>query len=653
MIDIRTAGGQAELAPGTSARLERPSGLLEFDGLAPSITQQLRLPGTPANRRIFGHIYRPASASGFAPQDATLEYRGLAVAEGQLVVTQSDRDEAGAFFRADAGALAEARERKIGDMLAHLHVPIGAGASPPCADGPFINGANDDVVFPPCVGRATPAYARSGRPAVRTDRSAYTPRSYDRNAAAASAQAKRARTEEFAATRQGAEEMVLYNMAPFYTYGRAVPKKYLPAFKIMHLLRELAGAVGYTLEASREDYTMRQAVLFAWRPAVRSSGERERSYSYFLPDMTLSEFIASVRAMGTAVYADSRRRAIVAKPFDACAQGGGADFSYCAEDAPEVSDASAEGESVFSWGEPSQQAPTRPAVKAPNLLPAPALGDIVLAENENRLYEAQSITVGDADFVDWRPIGPANGDGRLARGGIDAQCLFTPVASAQTFIFTAQNVRLRKEQVITFVVATPTASEKVRVEGLLYRGLKKGEVQYRIIEPAELSTGWFTDLNPAASASADPVLNIDYTKDYDNAVVEYRTTLPYFGERLMPEIPQEPGAYIALHHGERLSPLGEAYGYAGPTSVSPSDPEERIDEQDLTWASILARRMSVARRLLLHGKQAAHTLYPKLHDAIQFSPLEPVTIDGVRYLPVSLDMEMGDVLKAEFRGWVL
>lgn len=286
---------------------------------------------------------------------------------------------------------------------------------------------------------------------------------------------------------------------------------------------------------------------------------------------------------------------------------------------------------------------TMASVNTVSDLPAAQLGSVALVKDENKFYEAQAITVGDASFVDWRPSEAANIDGSAARGAMDVQTLFVPISNSLIFYFTAENVKIREY--------APTG--KIKLEGLLYRGLKKGEIQYRIIEPEELSTGWYTDLNPTATASDDPVLNIAYTKDFDNCVVEYRTTLPYFDSKLMPDIPEEVAPYIALHHGEVESAESDLYGYAGPTSFLPDGSGDRIDVQDLTWESILANRMLLAKTIMEQGKEAAHTLYPKLADAVQFSPFNPVIIDGVHYLPISFDADLGEVLKAEFRGWVV
>lgn len=648
---IKIDGEAVDLPKGTSIKLEKPSGLLQFDAMEPTITQQLRLPPTPLNQKRFGHLERPASASVFAPIDgAMLEYRNLAIAEGQFVINSASRHGLEGFFRADAGALAEARDRKIGDILAGLSVVIGVGAYPH-TDAPFSNGLNDDVVFPPSVGRATPIY-KTERAPVRSDRTALYGASgtgrnfakgYDRNAGYARDQNTRAKTEEFSATRQGVEEMVVYNMAPPYTYGRAVPKKYLPAFKLMHLLDELAKELGYLLDVVSPDYTMRQAVLFAWRPAIRSFGEYERSYSYFLPELTLSEFLSSMRAIGISIYIDSKARKLTAVPFSSTASRPPKDLSYCAEASPKISEAFGDEPSAFSWGLPSSMKATMASVNTVSDLPAAQLGSVALVKDENKFYEAQAITVGDASFVDWRPSEAANIDGSAARGAMDVQTLFVPISNSLIFYFTAENVKIREY--------APTG--KIKLEGLLYRGLKKGEIQYRIIEPEELSTGWYTDLNPTATASDDPVLNIAYTKDFDNCVVEYRTTLPYFDSKLMPDIPEEVAPYIALHHGEVESAESDLYGYAGPTSFLPDGSGDRIDVQDLTWESILANRMLLAKTIMEQGKEAAHTLYPKLADAVQFSPFNPVIIDGVHYLPISFDADLGEVLKAEFRGWVV
>jgi hypothetical protein len=659
---IKIDGEAIDLPKGASIRIEKPSGLLQLDSMEPTITQQFRLPPTPLNQRLFAHLERPASASVFAPIDgAMLEYRNLAIAEGQFVINSASRRGLEGFFRADAGALAEARDRKIGDILAGLSVVIGVGAYPH-TDAPFSNGLNDDVVFPPAIGRSTPAY-RIGRTAVRYDRSALYggsgskrnfAKAYDRNIAYFRDRTFRAKTEEFANTKQGVEEMVVYNTAPPYTYGRAVPKKYLPAFKLMHLLDELMKALGYSLEVVSPDYTMRQAVLFAWRPAIRNLGESARSYSYFLPYLTLSEFLSSMRAMGISIYIDSRAKKVTAAPFTSVAYRPAKDLSYCADSEPKISEAFGDEPSTFSWGIPSSMKATMAGVNSAFELPDAQLGAVVLVKDENKFYEAQAITVGDASFVDWRPSEAANIDGAAARGAMDVQSLFVPVSNSLIFYFTAENVKIRKH---TIIVEDPpgvyTSVDKVKLEGFLYRGLKKGEVQYRIIEPEELSTGWYTDLNPTAAASDDPVLNIAYTKDYDNAVVEYRTNLGYFGSKLMPDIPEEVAPYIALHHGEVESAESDLYGYAGPTSFLPDGSGDRIDVQDLTWESILANRMLLAKTIMEQGKEAAHTLYPKLADAVQFSPFNPVIIDGVHYLPISFDADLGEVLKAEFRGWVV
>jgi hypothetical protein len=467
-------------------------------------------------------------------------------------------------------------------------------------------------------------------------------KSYDRHATAARDADSRAKTEEFSATREGVEEMLLYNMAPFFTFGRVRGKKYLPAFKLKHLLAELATAMGYALDVRSADYTFNQAILFSWRSATRSFGEQYRSYQYFLPRMTLGEFLNSLRAMGTAIYIDSRTRIITAMPFDAVASQPFQDLTACAVPHPEMREAFTGDASTFAWGQTSEKVPNLPSVPTPFLLPAPSLGDVILVERENRLYEAQAITVGNASVMDWRPIENASLSMSLSRGGMDVQSLFVPVPAGQQFYFTSKNIRIREY--------SPTG--KIRLDGFLYAGLKKAEIQYRILEPEELSTGWYADMNPTGIAADSPVLDIDWTEDHDNAVVEYRTLLSYFGENLMPELPEEVAPYIALHHGVQESEGGGDYIYAGPTGIHPSS-GDRLSQQDLTWPSVFSNRMATAKEVIETGKEASYRLFPKVHEAIQFSPIAPVAIDGVFFIPCSFDTELGGVVKGEFRGWVV
>jgi hypothetical protein len=542
------------------------------------------------------------------------------------------------------------KDRLIGDILSGLNVELGVGAYPH-TDAPFVIDADADVVFPPCISRATPIYNPS-RKQVRTDRSAFSgsregnrnySQGYDRGKSWNRDESTRDKTEEYAATKEGIEEMVLYNIVPPYTYGRTRGTKYFPAFKMRHLLKEIAEALGYTLSVPYTDYVLDQSVLFSWRAAIRSTGEQYRSYEYFLPTLTLSEFIGAMRSMGTVVYVDSRTQVITAMPFSSILSRSGTDLTACAVPHPKMSEAFDGDKSVFSWGDTAEKVATLPSVATVFDLPAAVLGEIVLVERENRFYEAQSITIEDSSFVDWRPTENALTNGELTRGGMDVQSLFIPVPDAQVFYFTTKNVKIREY--------TPTG--KVRLEGFLYPGLKKGEIQYRIIQPEELSTGWYTDLNPTATAIDDPVLNIIWAKDYDDAVVEYRTNLSYFDEQLMPDIPSEVAPYIALFHGEQTSGGATLYGYAGPTGYDPDISGARLSDQDLTWESIFNSRMSLAKQIIEEGKQADYKLYPKVHEAVQFNPIAPVVIDGVFLVPISFDCELGEVLKAEFSGWVV
>ncbi len=646
MISIKANGQDADLAS-ASVTYEKPSGLLEFDFAEPSITSSLEFADSPKNRAIFGWIHRPQSLAPFsAPIQAQLEWAKMAVASGELVLTGAEQEKGvEGFFRADAGSWASNRDTKISDLIGHLTVTIGVG-SPPYSDAPFEIAHNSDVVFPKAIGRHNPIY-REPRPIVRIDRSAPSgndtqtrnfTKAYDRNRRLEEDRKRRDATQEFASTESGIEEIVFYNQAQPTQFGRTRKKNYLPAFKIKHLLSELATAIGYQLVVKDADYTLNYGVLWAWRSSVRFPNQNVQTYAYFLPSLTLSEFINGVRTMGTAIYIDSASKIITARPFDSISGATAKHVGY-AQPWPKIERAFEDSESVFAFSQSTEKEPNITVVR---ILPAPSTGDVAFVESQNQLYEAQNITVGNDDFLDWRPTEVANIKARLSTGGKDVQSIFAPLANLRQFYFTCTGVQIRNY------------AGNVMLNNLLFNTLDKSKYQFRIIEPEALSTGWFIDLNPTATPSDPIVLNIPYTQDYDDAVVEYRNIPTAFGECLMPSIPEEVGAYISLYHGPVTSPGGELYGYASASGYDDGYSDDRITDQDLYMSNILDTRMSTAKRVFEAGKKATFRIMPSAIELASFNAIEPIEIDGAKLIVDRLTAELGDKpIEGSLSGWIV
>jgi len=80
-VDIKSA----------SVKLEKPSGLLDFDSVAPTISSQIALGNTPRNFALFKNLHRPSSTANFDINSATLEYRKLQVSAGEFVLNSANR----------------------------------------------------------------------------------------------------------------------------------------------------------------------------------------------------------------------------------------------------------------------------------------------------------------------------------------------------------------------------------------------------------------------------------------------------------------------------------------------------------------------------------------------------------------------------------
>lgn len=573
-IKLVIEGQAVQLVPGQEIRLKIKSGLLNFEVIEPTISYPFDLPYTDANRRAFGHIDQVASTRKFSKEyDAQLEVDGLLLNTGKFVLEKVvPYDGFSGYFKADAGIISSRKEESVLNFLDEV---LTLSHYSDAYSGQY-DGLDSDFVFPKLN--------------YRTEKS-------------------------------------LFHNYPYATTANTFNRLCL-CVKIKYVLTKVLEGLGFEAVYLIDDYLFNQAI-FIGRQFLSSTPTNNVQLAVrdFVPDMTVSAFLRSVKAMfGIALSFNSRTgKCKIGYLKDILSSTDVVDWTAKASPRPTIEQSKSQGSGTFSFGyAPEAGEEQIEPVITKNDLPIAFEHQekVCLVLRENQYYKAQAFEspAGTTQYA-WQVAYPALLSQELEGLGKDVHCDFVPLPNSFRYIYHYTDAKI-----------IDNGNGKVRITNL-GRGFPE-QPTIRLTNVRNLGTEWQATTNRESFHIDLPFL--DYVEDESNVEFEWQV-----GDNNEPlpdvqlELQQHP--MVSLWHG--LQGISSPFRYAASSGYA-LVANFKLSPTALRWEAdggLLANQFADFITLMQHGKQVAHKTRLTLVDLLNFDPFRKVRIDGNEFVVGALE----------------
>ncbi|MGB0521436.1 MAG: hypothetical protein ACPGJS_00680 [Flammeovirgaceae bacterium] len=564
-IRLLIDGQAVQLAPKQQIRLKLKSGLLNFEVIEPTVSYPFDLPYTDANRRAFGHIDQVASTRKFAQEyEAQLEVDGLLLNTGKFVLEKViPYDRFSGYFKADAGTISSRKEESIlhflDEVLSFNHYTDAYSAQYDALDS--------DFVFPKLNYRT---------------------------------------------------ESSLFHNYPFAVTANAFNRLCL-CVKLKYVLTKVLEGLDFEPVYLVDDYLFNQAIFIGKRfLSSTPAGAFTLAVRDYVPDMTVSAFLRSIKAMfGIALSFNSRTgKCKIGYLKDILSATNALDWTDRAVPRPEIEEPESQGSGTFSFGYAAEanEEQLTPVVTAQDLPDAfENLDKVCLVLRENQYYKASTYnTPSETSSYGWQVAYPALLNQEVEGIGKAVSCDFVPLPNSFQFIYKYTEAKI-----------VDNGNGKVRITGLGRNFPEQPLI--RITNVRSLGNEWQATTNRQANFIDLPFL--DYEQDENNVEFEWQ-----FGDNneLLPdvqlELQQQP--LVSLWHGVHNYRYASAAGYSLTASFQLSPTALRWEQN----GGLIADQFSDFIELLQNGKQVTHQVWLKLVEVLNFDSFRKVRIDGSEFV---------------------